>query len=370
MMRPVIDAASIKIFRISNGALKGAALPARLKVFAWGKNESTKGTYTAGNKTSAQLSANQLKAGFERVAIDFNHCTVPGTDTHAELMKAGQPPLIFGYGRVNPIEGDGIYLEEVTWTPLGVQHAKNFEDLSPALLDEAGEVTMIHSVALTPNGSITGLQFFSATEPTNPNNMPIKASELAPILGLAADAKREDVLARLGLIATLSSVLVIKDGKIVSLSGVIQDGKLVVPGEVTALDARLKKMEDAGTKQIATLSATIDGQTKTFSAEDLVKALSRLDKLEKTLTDAEKLGTETAVEALVKTFSADGKVPLKADGTAYTADELKKLDLGTLQILKANTPVTVTLAARRAGTGAAKKDENGCAVNTAEIWTK
>jgi hypothetical protein len=67
------------------------------------------------------------------------------------------------------------------------------------------------------------------------------------------------------------------------------------------------------------------------------------------------------VDALVKTFSADGKVPKKADGTAYTADELKKLDVGTLQILKANTPVTVALNARRSGTGENKSGLTGLA---------
>ncbi len=159
-----IYAAAIKCFRaISNGALKGSALPTRLKILGWGDNETIDGIYRAGDKTSAQLSANQKRLGFERVAIDFNHCTVPGTDANAELTKAGQPPLIFGYGRVNAIPGDGIYLEDITWTPLGIQHARNFEDISPALKDDNREVTMIHSVALTPNGKVNGLQFFSVS---------------------------------------------------------------------------------------------------------------------------------------------------------------------------------------------------------------
>ncbi|MEI9863606.1 MAG: phage protease [Limisphaerales bacterium] len=158
----MINDAQIKTFKISNNALKGAALPTRLKILGWRVNETIDGAYSVGAKTITDLSANQKRLGFERVAIDFNHSTVPGTDTNEQFAKAGHPPLIFGYGRVNALPGDGIWLEEITWTPLGVQHARNFEDLSPALKDDNREIIMIHSVALTPNGKVEGLQFFSS----------------------------------------------------------------------------------------------------------------------------------------------------------------------------------------------------------------
>jgi hypothetical protein len=160
----MIDAKGLKTFKITNGALKGETLPRRLKFFAWGDNQSTDGNFRAGERTSSELPANQKKYGFERVAIDFNHCSVPGTDTYKDLLKVGQPPLIFGYGRVEAVANDGIYLEDIIWTPLGVQHARNFEDLSPAIQDQDGEVTLVHSVALTPNGKVEGLEFFTAAQ--------------------------------------------------------------------------------------------------------------------------------------------------------------------------------------------------------------
>ena len=341
----MLDTSDIKTFKaISNGALRGDTLPTRLKVFGWGDNETIDGIYRAGHKTSTQLSANQKRFGFERVAIDFNHCTVPGNDTNKALMAAGQPPLIFGYGRVNPIAGDGIYLEEITWTPLGVQHARNFEDLSPALKDDNREVTMVHSVALTPNGKVTGLQFFSAldNQPQPSNKMTEKylsLATLAGLLSLKADADEASVTAALA--ARLKPA-----AELTALSALIKDGKVVVLDTVAAMDGRLAKLEEAGTKQIATLSATINGTVKTFSAEDLVGVLAKVDALAAKITASETGQRESAVDALVKTFSADGKVPKKADGTAFSAEELKRLDLGTLQILSANTPVTVALAAR------------------------
>ncbi|GEM_PF-1652466 len=350
-MRIVIDDAQLKTFKISNHALTGAALPTRLKIFSWGDNPSTKGNYRAGKITAAVLSANQKREGFDRVAIDFDHCTVRGTAAYNELMKNGQPPIIFGYGDVTPVEDDGIFLENIVWTPLGLQRAKNFEDLSPALLDEGGEVTMIHSVALTPNGSITDLNFFNTSPGTpasgtaspnqnqnanHPMKKPITPEELVPVLGLKTDSKREDVLSRLGLISTLAALF--------------PDGKLVAPEELTTLTAglgdRLKKIEDAGTKAIATLSATIGGKVLTFSAEDLVQIIPRLDALESGIKTGQAATLNALRDDLVATFAAEGKVPKKPDGSAFSADELKKLEVGTLQILSANTPVSVALAER------------------------
>jgi len=192
-----MDANELKLFKISNGALHGATLPARLKIFNWGRNETIDGPFSAGDLTARTLPANQTRLGYERVAIDFDHCTVPGTPAHRELTAAGQPPLIFGYGRVHAVPGDGIWLEDITWTPLGVQHARNFEDLSPAVQDDRGEVILIHSVALTPNGKVHGLQFFSVPNQKPKPTMPIELTELAESLGLPATATKAEVLARL-----------------------------------------------------------------------------------------------------------------------------------------------------------------------------
>ena len=165
---------------------------------------------------------------------------------------------------------------------------------------------------------------------------PITPEELVPVLGLKTDSKREDVLSRLGLISTLAALF--------------PDGKLVAPEELTTLTAglgdRLKKIEDAGTKAIATLSATIGGKVLTFSAEDLVQIIPRLDALESGIKTGQAATLNALRDDLVATFAAEGKVPKKPDGSAFSADELKKLEVGTLQILSANTPVSVALAER------------------------
>lgn len=345
-----MDTTALKTFRISNGALKNAQLPSRLKVFAWGNNESTDGVYRVGDKTVAQLMANQKAGGYERVAIDWDHCSVQGTETQKELTRAGQPPLIFGYGRPNVVPGEGIFLEEVTWTPLGVQHAKNFEDISPALKDDNREVTLIHSVALTPNGKVTGLQFFS-TSTNNPMELKpenvLLISELAPAIGLAATASKADVCGRLGLISILSSALTISEGKLSALLGAeVKDGKLVALSVAGALDGRLKKVEEAGANKVILLSATINGEKKDFTGEDLVKVLSTVQDLQKKFDARETAEVDSERGDIIRLFSVEGKVPKKVDGANYSAEELKKLDVPTLQLLRVNTPATVPLSAR------------------------
>jgi hypothetical protein len=153
----------ITALRVSNGALKSDTLPTRIKILNWGDNDSTKGNFRVGQRTLEKLAANQRAIGFERVALDFAHCSIEGSEEHKNLLTLGRPPMIFGYGRPNVVAGEGVYLEEMKWTPLGVESARQFEDLSPAVHDVLGEVDFVHSVALTPNGCVHGLTFFSAS---------------------------------------------------------------------------------------------------------------------------------------------------------------------------------------------------------------
>jgi hypothetical protein len=147
---------------VSNGALKSKQLPDRIKILNAGTSTSTKGDIVVGQRTLDKMEANQRSLGFERVAVDYNHCSAEGCETNKQLLSMGRPPLIFGYGRPHVIAGDGIYLEQMEWTPLGVESAKQFEDISPAVHQDGGEVDFIHSVALTPNGCVHDLTFFSA----------------------------------------------------------------------------------------------------------------------------------------------------------------------------------------------------------------
>ena len=59
-----------------------------------------------------------------------------------------------GYGTPRVVEGEGIWLYDIRWTPTGKQFRANYEDLSPAILQQkgTGRVTFIDIVTLTPRG--------------------------------------------------------------------------------------------------------------------------------------------------------------------------------------------------------------------------
>jgi len=310
--------------KVSNGALKGPTLPVRLKVLSWGANDSTVGPKTVGLKTVAALAGNQRTLGYERVAIDFDHCSLSTNSTYKELLKNGQPPLIFGYGKPVVVENEGTFLEDITWTPLGEQHARNFEDLSPTVRERDGEVDFIHSVALTPNGCVHGLQFFSVNHNQNTPTMLTKAV-LADLLGLSANAEDSVILAELKKRLTQPAV------------------------DLTPLSSRIASLE---TKPAPAAAGT-----------DLTPLATRIEKLETELTALRTTDVNLKREELVALFAREGKAPKKNATTAYTTEELKGLDLSTLQLLHANTPVTVALSARTGGhqTESKKsfKDANG-----------
>lgn len=145
---------------INNHAMDGKNLPKSIKVLSWGKNETTDGDVYLNEQTLAVFDSMQEKTGRdEDVALDFGHCTVPG----AKEYVAGEPKNIAAYGNPKLVKGDGLYLTDLKWTPLGKEKASNYKDLSPAVTTtKDGIVTGLHSVALTEAGAVHGLKFYSA----------------------------------------------------------------------------------------------------------------------------------------------------------------------------------------------------------------
>jgi hypothetical protein len=262
----------------------------------------------------AALAANQRALGFDRVALDFEHNTVPGSP---EYERTKEPRDIAAYGTPKLIAGDGLYLEALDWTPSGKVNAKNFADLSPTVArTEDGRVTFVHSAGLVRNGSVFDLSFFSAHQPQPHKNMPeqfITLVALGAALGLPNTATEADVTAKL---KTLTSI---------------------TPFDAKPILDRLATIE--GT--VSTLAKDKDGKVV-----DLTPLTSRLDKVEN-LLNSTAAGQEAAEKnRLIACFSAEGKVPLNAERKAFTAAELTALNVDSIKLLLANTPVTVALSAR------------------------
>ena len=193
-----------------------AALPQRVRILAWGDNigRTTKAKIVVGEKTLACLAANQLATACERVPLDYEHQSVKG---HPNYVPDPRP--VPGHGAIEIIEGDGVYLTALEYTPSGEQYAPNYQDVSAvAYLDAAANLLFIRSVALTQHGDVAGMEFAEAvaasaslshpesTPPTTPTTtmLDYKALLLAR-LGLPDAATDEDVTAALTTDATASA---------------------------------------------------------------------------------------------------------------------------------------------------------------------
>jgi len=287
---------------ISNGALAATELPTRLKFLRWGENESTKGRVMVGPKTFSAIATAQRKAGHKRVALDFQHNTVKGTPAYEE---SAEPRPVAAYGTVEAVEGEGLFLADLVWTPEGMKAARNFEDLSPAVRQDAsGEVIFVHSVALVRNGAVHDLQFYSVEaeieeqqqqEETRMRNVLVK------LLGLSADATDEQIEAAAGKAGALLVALSAEDlsAKLTVLSAVGDSSKTTLEGLV----ARLGAME---------------GEVKTFSAQK-----ARDDR-----------------QAIAERAAREGKViPL-------SAEQIAAMDLTVLSSLVEKLAVTVPVEQR------------------------
>lgn len=339
---------SLQTLRVSNGALKADKLPDRIKLLNWGQNDSTKGPVILDESSVHRFSENQRHLGHERVALDFEHNTVPGSP---EFERSSEPRKVAAYGTPRIVDGDGLYLEGITWTPEGMEAARNYEDLSPAVgLTKDRKVIFVHSAALTRNGAVFDLTFYSADQLFNllskkPMDETITVAELAAALSLPETATKADVLERLQALGKEPEV---KPEDVEAMSATIETltTRLEALEKVDPKPAQGKKPEDVKPAEITELSATVDGETVTVKVADLVALTSRVEKIEtdrKAESDAQ-ANSERAT--LIARFSAEGKVPRDAEGKEFSAEALEKLSVDALKLLLSNTPATVPLNAR------------------------
>lgn len=176
---------------MKNNALKSDSLPSRIKVFNWGRNETLKGDFwlddrsmtgqykTKDGKTLFGFNDVQKEMGWDTIALDYEHNTVPGTQ---EYLSCAEPRPVAAHLKCEIVRGDGMYCNVQDWTPSGKENAKNYADLSgsPLSTDIHGQnvIMGMHSVALTQHGATEGLTFLT-------NGLP--ADLQAKITTLSAD---------------------------------------------------------------------------------------------------------------------------------------------------------------------------------------
>lgn len=284
----------IALQAISNGALVGD-LPKRVKLLNWGDNPSLKGNIKIGPKTLAALSANQNRLGFDKIGFDYEHQSLEG---HKNFKPS--PREYAAYGTPVVVEGEGLFVDAIAYTPSGHKNAPNYHDLSPVVFqDDSGEVTFIHSVALCPQGAVEGLSFY------NSDFDPMKLTALSPelkkvlsaIFGTPEDADEATLLTAAQAFA--------------------DDLKKTLDAKKTE-----KKPEDGNDSELKALSARLDELATGFETrerEDILAAALRDGKL---VPNSAKTLPIASLRAIVAELEP-GMVPLEK----RTPDQVKALSV-------------------------------------------
>ena len=176
-------------------ALDPDKLPSELVILKWGDNETPDGIVKVGPATLRSLAANQKATNFDRVCLDYNHNTVPGSPFYK-----GEPNEVAAYGIPSVVEGVGLKLCSLEWTESAPKYVGggHYRDLSPAIkVDPAtNEVIFLHSAAVCRQGAVTGLILNSASSTqhkTKKENTMDPKKLLLTILGLADDASDQEI---------------------------------------------------------------------------------------------------------------------------------------------------------------------------------
>lgn len=298
----------------------GDAPPSRIRLLNWGVNESTKGIFVVGPVTAAALPANQKKYGFELIALDFQHNTLPGTPAFKE---SGEPRKIAAKGRPELVEGDGLFITGLQWTPDGLANWKNYIDVSavPAR-DEQGNVTFLHSAAICRQGSVSGMELVAASvdlpasdaspADTHPAVIPLNAESMAAVIDAVGNQLR-DAEWRKRELQELQDALARETQRNATLNTALE----AVTAQLASMKAEMEALRAAAAPlaTLTALSAEVGG-LRTQVGSLAASATAADDRHER--------------ELLLLTARTQGKlIPLSAEGLASTP-------LATLRDLVAN----------------------------------
>jgi Mu-like prophage I protein len=293
---------TIQIHTFRSGVEGAKALPTRLLVAKWGEVQSRRGPVIVNELTLAQLPGNQLANKFDRVAFDWNHNTLD--------KSAPEPKTVAGFGTPRVVAGEGIWLEDMEYTPEGREllPGGHYPDISPAVeRNAAGVVLFLHSVGAVRQGELDELVFpfsadFQSTQPNDKTNMqsPELTALIALLAALGMDALPETPTAEQVAAAATAAQTKIDDMK-----------KPAAKPEVegfAAITARLDKMEADATT--ARLQAMLDGALAVGKAVPFAAALALRMTPEELAAELAKLpaGAVPGVAAGhdIKAFAASG----------------------------------------------------------------
>lgn len=292
------------------GSFDAAHLPTRLKLFDWGDNPSSQGNYVV-NEVSEQALRRQISGkAYARVVIDFDHQSEPQSPTYLP-----SPRHHAGYGLLEVIHEDGIYLTDIEWTEKGREFAPGYSDISPVVIHTKSPqiVIGISSIALVPNGALVGKTLFAADFNNHKENPTMsETNHEIDVQALEAALKKatEDLAAAKDRIEELSQ-------EVEALKARTNPSAETV----AALDAKAKDQEE----KISTLAASLESLKK----DQLIQAAAAQGKVV-TLSDA--AVAKLSAEDLAQHISAlNPTIPMQRRTPSGNRDSLSASALSAMR---------------------------------------
>ncbi|MBB5037116.1 phage protease [Prosthecobacter dejongeii] len=318
MLKAATDTAlTLCAFRADGAALSGGtrSAPTRLVVAPLGSHDARgRGKVIVSAATLEGFAERQAAAKLgTRLALDFEHETVPGTPAYAASQE---PRNIAAWATCSAVPGEGLVYHDIEWTPMGLRAWKRklFQDISPAVFRRAdGTVIALHSAALCRHGEIDGLTISAAA--AGPQLAPFFAALSASLPSESAPMKPTPEL--IALFTALGMTLA-ADADEATVTTALKDA-------VAKIEAAAKKAPDAMSADMQ----AIEGRVTALSTE--VKTLQgERDELKRA--------------ELIRQATAEGKIiPL-------SAETLKNTPLDVLaDIVKQAKPGEVPLNAHQTG---------------------
>ena len=294
-----------------------AKLPRRIKILNWGDNPNCHGKrVNVGELFVKCLGAEAYP--YRKVALDFEHNTFPGTPAYKESQE---PRPVAGFGAIEAVPGDGVYLTMSGWTPEGEKMAVNYADVSAgAVTDKEGNLVAVASVALCRAGAVDGMEFVEA---------PLSGDVSSALSGIIRRAEPANQEKKKGKMAMDYKALLLKT---LGLGDDATDEAIQA-----AIDKAAKKPEGtpAGSGE--------PGQDAALSAAVKAAVAEAVKPIEEKVAALSASAVAHAKADLIAEAAREGKV------IALGADALEKLSVEDLKATIAKTAVTVPLSARTPG---------------------
>ena len=284
---------------------EAAKLPRRIKVLNWGDNPNCNGRrVNVGELFVKCLGADTYP--YRKVALDFEHNTFPGTAAYKESQE---PRPVAGFGTIEAVPGDGVYITMSSWTPEGEKMAVNFADVSAgAVTDKEGNLVAVASVALCRAGAVDGMDFVEA---------PLSGDVSSALSGILSNTNQK--------------------GKAMDYKALLL--KTLGLGE-DATDEAIQAALASAEKKPAEKKPTEEEQTAAIHAIVAKEVAEAFKPIEEKVAALSAASVAHEKQDLIAEAAREGKV------IALSADALAKLSVEDLKSTIAKTAVTVPLSAR------------------------